>query len=375
MKIYLNQNVLEAAKDRIRYLFDEFDQVIVNYSGGKDSTVVLNLALEIAEEKGKLPLPVLFLDQEAEWQLVIEHIREVMSDPRVEPKWLQVPFKVFNATSTNDPWLHCWDPDAEDKWMRPKEPDSIHENYFGTDRFAEMLDAFTAVTYPGKTVAQLAGVRCEESPARTKGLTSYATYKWITWGAKTGAKRGKGHYTFYPIYDWATSDVWKAIHDHGWSYCRIYDLMYQQGVPVRKMRVSNLHHETAVETLFYLQEIERDTWDRLAARLAGVNTAKHLRTDFLTPRELPFMFESWREYRDYLLENLIVEPEHKEIFRRRFASSDRRYTDPELQTALAKMQIGSILVNDYHGTKESSFAAANGSRSINRGKKGGLEVA
>src|SRR3990167_1853639 len=106
MKFYLDQNVFDAALERIRWLFDEFPNVVVNISGGKDSTVVLNLALMVAEEKGRLPLKVMFIDQEAEWQTVIDYIREIMADPRVDPKWLQVPIRLFNATSTIEPWLH-----------------------------------------------------------------------------------------------------------------------------------------------------------------------------------------------------------------------------------------------------------------------------
>ena len=41
MKIYQDTNVYEKALERIRWLFDEFDTVATNISGGKDSTVVL----------------------------------------------------------------------------------------------------------------------------------------------------------------------------------------------------------------------------------------------------------------------------------------------------------------------------------------------
>ena len=58
MNIYLNKNVYEAAKDRIRFVYREFKNVVVNFSGGKDSTVVLHLALEVAEETGRLPVNV-----------------------------------------------------------------------------------------------------------------------------------------------------------------------------------------------------------------------------------------------------------------------------------------------------------------------------
>lgn len=84
LKIYLKETVYDAALDRMRYLFGEFPNVVVSFSGGKDSTVILNLALKVAEEMGRLPLKVLFLDQEAEWDCVIDYIRRVMNDPRVE---------------------------------------------------------------------------------------------------------------------------------------------------------------------------------------------------------------------------------------------------------------------------------------------------
>jgi len=53
-------NVYDAAIKRFEYLFDNFDKVVVSFSGGKDSTVCLNLALEVAKKKNKLPLDVYF---------------------------------------------------------------------------------------------------------------------------------------------------------------------------------------------------------------------------------------------------------------------------------------------------------------------------
>lgn len=54
MKYYSKENVYDAALSRIRYLFDEFDNVVVGFSGGKDSTICLQLSLIVAEELLKL---------------------------------------------------------------------------------------------------------------------------------------------------------------------------------------------------------------------------------------------------------------------------------------------------------------------------------
>ena len=352
-KIYLGANVFAAALERIGRLFDTFDEVIVDVSGGKDSTVVLNLALMVAEQKGRLPLSVLFLDQEAEWDTVIDHVRQIMGDPRVRPYWFQGPFKLFNATSTGEPWLYCW---QEGKtWIREKEPDSIHDNRLGTDRFKPLFDAFPKVMFPNRSTAQISGVRCEESPGRLKGLTGGATFQDITWG-RIITKKAPGHYTFYPLYDWGYRDIWKAIHDNGWDYCRLYDFEYQYGVPVLDMRVSNVHHETAVHSLKFLQEIEPETWNRITARVSGVNAVSQARETYEVPKALPFMFPNWREYRDYLLEHLITDPAIREVFRHKFALIDAQFL-PEAQESLTKCEISAILVNDYEGTKLGNFAS------------------
>lgn len=366
MKFYLPDNVYDAAIKRINWLFDEFPVVTVGYSGGKDSTVCLHLTLKVAEERGRLPVPVVFLDQEAEWDCVIDHIREVMTDPRVEPIWLQVPLRLFNATSVLEPWLNCWEPGKQ--WIREKEPNSIHDNVFGTDRFAELLDGYLKWRWPNTPCVQIAGVRAEESPARLKGLTSYETYGGETWGRKNDVKRG--HYVMYPLYDWSYTDIWKAIFDHNWPYCRLYDYMYQHGIPVAQMRVSNVHHESAVRSLFFLQEIEADTWNRIVSRLSGVNSAGQMRDKFMKPKQLPPMFKDWREYRDHIIDKLAPD-DKKEYYRTTFASYDSRYQGKALDE-LRKVQIGAVLANDYHGTKLSVFVASHGADSINAGSKGGV---
>ncbi|MBA4155064.1 phosphoadenosine phosphosulfate reductase family protein [Flavobacterium sp.] len=123
MKIFQKINVFEAAQQRVSYLFDEFENVVVGISGGKDSTIVFNLALMEAKKRNRLPLSVLWLDQEAEFQMTADYVKTIMEMPEVKPLWLQVHFKIFNATSHEEEWLNCWEPGKE--WMREKDPIAI----------------------------------------------------------------------------------------------------------------------------------------------------------------------------------------------------------------------------------------------------------
>ena len=83
MKIFLKDNVWDVALQRINRIFDDFDNVVISTSGGKDSTVTMELALMVAEQRGRLPLKMMFLDQEAEYRMTIEYMRKAMADPRV----------------------------------------------------------------------------------------------------------------------------------------------------------------------------------------------------------------------------------------------------------------------------------------------------
>jgi predicted phosphoadenosine phosphosulfate sulfurtransferase len=355
MKIYKTQDVYVSALDRMRWLFDEFPNIVVGVSGGKDSTIVYNLALQVAKEKNRLPLTCLFVDQEAEWQATIDTIRLIMENPDVKPMWFQMPIKLFNATSTVDHWLMCWDKKEEHRWMRPQEDYSIKENVYGTDRFAELFGAIFKKEFAGIKSCYVAGVRTEESPTRMMALTHDLTYKHVTWGKVLDKKNE--HYTFYPVYDWSYMDVWKAIHDNNWYYNKIYDAQYNYGLPIAKMRVSNVHHETAVSTLFYMQEIEGDTYAKLTQRIAGIDMAGKMGTKDYFPKELPFMFKDWIEYRDFLLEKLIDNPVWKESFKKVFIRQQEMFGERD-GPSLYKMHIASILTNDWEHVKLGNYERA-----------------
>lgn len=355
VRVYSTKNVLEEAQERVSYIFDEFPNVVVGMSGGKDSTVVYELCLREAEKRGRLPLGVVFIDQEAEYQATEDYVKTVMYDKRVKPYWLQIPFKIFNATSNRKgkDWLWCWG--EGEKWMREKDPISIKENIYGTERFGEMFDMFMEKTFKGEKACIVGGVRAEEAPARVLSLTTTAKYKHWTHAKRLSRK--EEHYTMYPIYDWSYTDIWKYIHDNKVKYNKIYDGFYRYGVPIRNMRVSNLNHETAIHSLYPLQELEPKTWDKLVKRLNGVHSTKNMtkQESFQPPKELPFMFKDWKEYRDYLLENLIEDEAIQEKMRNKFKHLDKKYYGYTNIQRMYKVCISTILSNDYHFTKLRNF--------------------
>lgn len=353
MKIHKKQNVLEAALERTRYFFDEFENIVVSFSGGKDSTVVLNLALMVAEEKGRLPLKVMFIDQEAEWSSVADYIKRVMYDHRVDPYWMQIPMVLYNSTSTTDNWLHCWAEEDKDKWIRERDQIAKTVNKYGTNRFKDLFTNIIKTEFGHLRTANLGGIRTDESPTRMVALTHSLTYKHITYGKKLN--EGLDHYTFYPIYDWHLSDVWKFIYSYDLDYCSHYDDLFRHGCALKDMRVSNVHHETAVANLFMVQEIDSKLWSKLTKRIAGINTAGHLKIDSIrTPKTLPYMFKDWYEYREYLLDNLITDPDVKEAFSRIFVKKDAIYSHRLIKEKYCKACITAILANDT-GAKLDNF--------------------
>ena len=355
MKIYQDTNVFDKALERINWLFDEFDTVATNISGGKDSTVVLELLIKVAKERKRLPVKVLFLDQEAEWTETIQQVKYSMERKEVEPYWFQIPFIIQNGTSTIDWWLKCWDKEKQDKWIHPYQEISYKENVYGSDRFYKIMDLIYEKEW-GSNIAVLGGVRTQESATRKLGVCADATYKGETWGAIRNKK--KGIYSFYPIYDWTFHDIWKAIHDNGWRYNKIYDSMYQYGLPFSSMRVSNLTHETAIKSNFYAQEIDPNVYERLTQRIGGIDMASKFNEDYFV-NDLPYMFKDWTEYRDYLLENL-TQDKYKKYFKGLFKRNQNTYGRileqvPELLVKCRKAQIQSILTNDWEGTKMENF--------------------
>lgn len=308
-------------------------------SGGKDSTVLFHLALMVAEERGRLPLKVFWLDQEAEWQATVDYMTSVMHRDDVIPYWCQFPFDFTNSLSPVCNFIRVWDEEREKDWVHPKDSISIKENPSKYNRFKDLVNNLPEYCTDSNNCAVLVGMRITESLNR-RACIAYGkvSYKGITW---CKAKKDR-HQVFWPIYDFTNDDIWTAIARNHWDYNKIYDYQYQAGQAKQTMRVSALIHETAWHSIEFLQEFEPKTYDRFVKRISGVSTFAHaFDNDSVMPRQLPFAFADWKEYRDYLLEH-ITQPQYRQLFRERWKNqnSEEWY----------KVHIKEILVNDIDGT-------------------------
>lgn len=337
---YKDNTVFDEAIERIEMLFDNFDDIVVSMSGGKDSTVLFNLALIVARKKGRLPLKVFWLDQEAEWQSTVDYMEKVMRMPEVKPYWYQIPFDFTNSLSAEKNFIHVWDAAAKDKWIHPQSDISIKENPSKFNRFHDLVKALPGYcAEPGKKCAVLVGMRVQESLNRRMAIAhGKAHFMGETWCQKPNGN----HQVFWPIYDFTNDDIWTAIGRNHWAYNKIYDYMYQYGVPKSAMRVSALIHETSWHSIEMLQEFEQPTYNRFVVRVNGVSTFNHAFDEGgIIPKVLPFAFKDWKEYRDYLLLHL-VKPEYHDLFRRRWNGQDG--------DEWYKVHVKEVIINDIDGT-------------------------
>jgi predicted phosphoadenosine phosphosulfate sulfurtransferase len=86
-------------------------------------------------------------------------------------------------------------------------------------------------------------------------------------------------YNAYPIYDWATADIWRFNGRTKTPYNRLYDRMHQAGLTIHQARICQPYGDDQRRGLWLYHMIEPDTWTRVVARVQGVNFgASHANT-------------------------------------------------------------------------------------------------
>ncbi len=317
MKHYLDKNVYEATQERLKFIFDNFDNVYVAFSGGKDSGLLLNLVLDYKRKHNiTKKIGVFHQDFEAQYQVTTDYVTKMFQDnlDDIEPYWVCLPMGSRCAVSNFQVYWYPWDPDKKDIWVRQmpdypyvinleNNPFDFYEYKMVQENLYLEFGQWYARQKQGKTICLL-GIRADESLNRFRAYASVR--KQILNDAQWTTKMGENFYNAYPLYDWTTKDVWVANGKFGFEYNEVYDLFYKAGLSIHQMRVASPYHESAKESLNLYRVLEPHTWAKVVGRVNGANFgAIYGRTKALGVRSITLPpGHTWRSYVKFLLATL-----------------------------------------------------------------------
>ncbi len=251
---YLDIDVLTAARQRIRHIYDTHDRVVTCFSGGKDSLAVLELHREVAEARGDLPVNVIFRDEELIPKVVIDFVDEYRKKPWVKMYYFAVPLKSEKFVLGDNSGYVQWDPAR--RHIRPIPEHAIRLRPGDPRVFDQYtMDAFAATYFKGK-LAFMTGVRAAESLIRFRACVNKLNDSYINASSSPRVSMCK------PIYDWAENDVLKFFFEEHIRYCAIYDAQHLVG---GRLRVSTPLHAEAAKKIGLLRRTDPVFYDQLIA--------------------------------------------------------------------------------------------------------------
>lgn len=279
----IDQDVYTLAKQRIHNIYDKFDHVAVSFSGGKDSTAVLNVAAEVAAERGKLPLRVIFFDEEVIPYEVERYMRRVAARPDIALEWYCVPIKHNNSCDPDYPHWYTWAEEDRDLWVRDMPPEGIRTiKGYDSDKVENRVSIpeLAGLLYPPELgrCCQLLGIRGDESITRYRSVARREADNYIQKHESGFSNSGpvKTYGNFWkasPVYDWAVRDIWTAVGKFNWDYCECYDVWEMMGIPHNSQRLAPPYGTEPARGLWTFQHCFPDVWDRMSQRVPGANTA------------------------------------------------------------------------------------------------------
>ncbi len=318
-KIYTGQNVYEALQERLRFIFEEFDNIFVSFSGGKDSGLLLQLTLDFQKKyyPGKT-IGVFHQDFEAQYTVTTEYIEQTFEkiQHETEPYWVCLPMATRTALSSYQMYWYPWDDKMQEAWVRPMPQHpyviNLENNPMTTYRYrmhqedlAKQFGRWYRMSHGDKKTVCLLGMRADESLQRYSGIVNkkygYKGECWIT-------KQFKDMWAASPLYDWTLSDVWHAISIFGYDYNKLYDLYYMAGLKPDQMRVASPFNDYAKDSLNLYRVIDPEIWAKLVGRVQGANFgAIYGKSKAMAYRQVTLpKGHTWESYTKFLLDTLPV---------------------------------------------------------------------
>lgn len=317
VKEYLSQNVYDAFLERMHFLFQEFDNIYISFSGGKDSGLLLDMVLDF--KKKYYPdktLGIFHQDFEAQYTVTTEYVERTFERIKneVEPYWVCLPMATRTALSSYEMYWYPWDDTKQELWVRPMPKKeyviNLEHNPMTTYRYrmhqedlAKQFGRWYRLSHDGKKTVCLLGIRADESLQRYSGFLNkkygYKDTCWIT-------KQFKDVWCASPLYDWSVYDVWHAYASFGYDYNKLYDLYYMAGLKVSQMRVASPFNDYSKDALNLYRVIDPEIWTKLVGRVRGANfTAIYGRTKAMGYRNVTLPEgHTWKSYTQFLLDTL-----------------------------------------------------------------------
>lgn len=314
---YLKQNVYEVVQKRLKFIFQEFDNIYVSFSGGKDSGLLLELVLDF--QKKYYPdkkVGVFHQDFEAQYTVTTEYIERTFERIKndVEPYWVCLPMATRTALSSYEMYWYPWDDTKEECWVRPmpqkeyvinmkNNPVTTYRYRMHQEDLAKQFGRWYRISHGGKSTVCLLGMRADESLQRYSGfLNRKYGYKGKCWISN----QFKDVWCASPLYDWTLNDVWHAHYLFQYDYNRLYDLYYKAGLKVTQMRVASPFNDYSKDSLNLYRVIDPEIWVRLVGRVRGANFASiYAKTKAMGYRNITLPEgHTWESYTRFLLDTL-----------------------------------------------------------------------
>lgn len=273
----LGIDVLAAARGRIADALSACERAYVSFSGGKDSSVMLDLVAEEARKRNRR-IGVLFIDLEGQYKLTIDYIAETLTRHAdvADPYWVALPLNLRNAVSQYDPHWTCWDPGRRSDWIRtPPDEAIVDESLFPFFRrgmeFEDFVPQFGEWYSRGERTVCFVGIRTQESLNRWRTIASGTKKRLRRWPWTTKVPKTSKLYNAYPIYDWRTEDIWTYHAKTGMPANGVYDLMHRAGLTIHQARICQPYGDDQRKGLWLFHLLEPATWARVVARVNGAN--------------------------------------------------------------------------------------------------------
>lgn len=316
---YMEENVYEAVQNRLQYIFQEFDNIYLSFSGGKDSGLLLNLVLDFQQKYyPEKIIGVFHQDFEAQYTVTTEYIERTFEriKDKVEPYWVCLPMATRTALSNYEMYWYPWDDTKQDSWVRSmpdkeyvihlsNNPISTYKYKMHQEDLAKQFGRWYRISHGNKKTVCLLGLRAEESLQRYSGFLNkkygYNGECWIS-------KQFKDVWCASPLYDWSINDVWHANYLFNYDYNHLYDLYYKAGLTVSQMRVASPFNDYSKDSLNLYRVIDPEIWIKLVGRVQGANFACiYGKTKAMGYRNVTLPEgHTWESYTKFLLSTLPV---------------------------------------------------------------------